>query len=147
MKTVEIFADGACSGNPGPGGYGALLRYNKHEKSISGAELETTNNRMELKAIICALHHLKEPCKIAITTDSQYVHKGITEWLPKWKKNNWRTSTKKPVKNDDLWRELDEVSSKHQIKWHWVRGHSGHPENEYVDSLARSAIKKLLGSD
>jgi ribonuclease HI len=146
-KKIEIFTDGACSGNPGPGGWGALLRYTKnhviHEKKMCGAELATTNNRMELTAVIKALASLKESCIIDITTDSQYVRNGITEWLPTWKKNNWRTSAKKEVKNIDLWQELEMLVDKHTIKWHWVRGHVGHTENEIADNLARDAIKKI----
>lgn len=144
MKKVEIFTDGACSGNPGPGGWGVLLRFNAREKLLSGAEDHTTNNRMELLAVIRALEQLKEPCEVDLTTDSQYVRKGITEWLLAWKKRNWRTADKKPVKNIDLWQELEAVAAKHKINWHWVRGHCGHRENEIADELARAAIEKLL---
>ena len=144
MKKVEIFTDGACSGNPGPGGWGVLLRYNGQEKVLNGAEPDTTNNRMELLAVIRALEQLKEPCDIDLTTDSQYVKKGITEWLIAWKNRNWHTAGKKPVKNIDLWQRLEELAVKHKINWHWVRGHNGHRENEIVDELARSAIEKLL---
>jgi ribonuclease HI len=142
-KLVEIFTDGACRGNPGPGGWGAILRSGKHEKRIYGAELDTTNNRMELMAAIKALETLKRACKVELTTDSQYVRKGITEWIYNWKKNNWRNSAKKPVKNADLWQELDELEQKHDITWHWVKGHSGHVENEIADELANKAIDEL----
>lgn len=145
MKHVFIFTDGACRGNPGPGGWGALLRYSEHEKKISGAEPVTTNNRMELLAAIKALATLKEPCKIELYTDSQYLQKGISEWLPVWKKSNWKKSDKKLVKNADLWQALEQEASRHQVHWHWVRGHSGHPENELADALANAAIDKLLG--
>lgn len=143
-EVVEIFVDGACSGNPGPGGWGAILRYQGQEKSISGAEAQTTNNRMELTAAIQALSALKKPCQIIITTDSEYVRKGITEWLPKWKKNLWKKADKTPVLNVDLWQRLDELALQHQIQWCWVRGHSGHPENEQADYLARQAINTFL---
>lgn len=146
MKKIEIFTDGACSGNPGPGGWGVLLRFKRdgkvHEKKMSGSENDTTNNRMELTAAIKALKSLKEPCFVDLTTDSQYVKKGITEWLENWKKNNWRNSAKKPVKNVDLWKNLDELVAKHEIKWHWVKGHNGHIENAIVDKLATDAIQK-----
>ncbi len=140
---VEIFSDGACSGNPGPGGWGAILRSGKHEKEISGGEPSTTNNRMELTAAIRALEALKNPSTVTITTDSRYVMDGITRWLPKWKKNGWRTSDKSAVKNDDLWRALDAAAARHQVHWKWVAGHSGHPENERADALARAAIAAL----
>lgn len=143
MKHVYIYTDGACRGNPGPGGWGALLRYGKIEKSISGAEKATTNNRMELTAAIKALMSLRESCKIDLFTDSQYVRKGITEWLPDWKKRNWKKADKKPVKNADLWEELDKLASKHSISWHWVKGHSGHIENELADALANQAIDNM----
>lgn len=142
-KTVEIFTDGACKGNPGPGGWGALLRYNGAIKELKGAEPETTNNRMELMAAIEALRALKRPCKVSLTTDSQYVRKGITEWIHGWKKKNWKNASKQPVKNADLWKTLDELSQQHDIAWHWVKGHSGHPENERVDALANEAIAEL----
>lgn len=142
-KIVEIFTDGACKGNPGPGGWGALLRYNGAIKELKGAEPETTNNRMELMAAIEALRALKRPCKVSLTTDSQYVRKGITEWIHGWKKKNWKNASKQPVKNADLWKTLDELSQKHEIAWHWVKGHSGHPENERVDELANEAIAEL----
>jgi len=144
MKDIKIYADGACSGNPGPGGWGALLRYQGHEKEIRGGELDTTNNRMELTAAIRALASLKEACRVDFYTDSQYVQKGISLWLAGWKKKNWRNSANKPVKNADLWKELDQQAQRHELKWHWVRGHSGHVENERVDALARLAITELL---
>ena len=140
---VEIFTDGACRGNPGPGGWGAILRYKDHEKEISGAEPDTTNNRMEMLAAIRALQTLKKPCKVTLTTDSQYVQKGITEWICAWKRRNWRTASKKPVKNADLWQLLDAAQAKHEMTWEWTRGHSGHPENERADELATSAIDEL----
>lgn len=146
QKHIAIFTDGACRGNPGPGGWAALLRYNKHNKAISGAENNTTNNRMELTAVINALKILKEPCVIDLTTDSEYVKNGVTKWLPGWKARNWRKGTTREVKNIDLWQQLDELVHKHSLKWHWVRGHSGHHENEIVDELARTAIDKLLKS-
>lgn len=142
MKHVEIFTDGACSGNPGPGGWGAILRMGEHEKLLSGSEAQTTNNRMELMAVIAALEALKKPCRVTITTDSQYVMKGMTEWLPGWKRKNWRTAAKKPVKNAELWQRLDAAQSMHELEWQWVRGHSGHPENERADQLAVAARDK-----
>ncbi len=145
MIRVEIFTDGACSGNPGPGGWGALLRCRGVEKELSGAEKETTNNRMELTAVINALAALKTACDISLYTDSKYVMDGITRWLPCWKKNGWKTSNKKsPVKNVDLWQRLDELAIGHEIRWIWVKGHAGHAENERVDELARKAIKNLF---
>ncbi len=138
---VEIFTDGACSGNPGPGGYGAILKYGKEIKEISGYELETTNNQMEMMAVIDALRHLKKPCDIRIVTDSQYVVKGMTEWLPGWIRRNWLTSQKKPVLNKNLWKELLKLSKPHKIEWQWVKGHNGHPYNERCDQLARDAIR------
>ena len=144
MIRVEIFTDGACSGNPGPGGWGALLRCKNVEKELSGGEKETTNNRMELTAVINALSALKTECNVSLYTDSKYVMNGINEWLPNWKKNGWKTSNKKSaVKNVDLWQQLDELCSRHQIRWIWVKGHAGHPENERVDELARQAIANL----
>jgi ribonuclease HI len=140
---VSIFTDGACSGNPGPGGWGALLKFDRHEKELSGGELETTNNRMELTAAIVALGALKRPCRVQFYTDSEYLRKGITEWISNWKRHGWKTAGKKPVKNQDLWRALDGVIQKHHIQWHWVRGHAGHRENERVDMLARKAIPRL----
>ncbi|BAZ94722.1 ribonuclease H [Thiohalobacter sp. COW1] len=141
--TVEIYTDGACRGNPGPGGWGAVLRYGGHERELYGGELHTTNNRMELLAAIRALEALKRPCRVQLTTDSQYVRKGITEWLPNWKRKHWKTAAGKPVKNADLWRELDELAARHQVDWHWVRGHTGHPENERADQLANRGIDEL----
>ncbi len=141
---VEIFTDGACRGNPGPGGWGALMRYKGQEKSFSGAETHTTNNRMELMAAIMALSSLKRGCEVEITTDSQYVRNGITEWVPKWVQRGWQTADKKPVKNIDLWQRLAEEVARHKIVWHWVRGHSGHPENEIADQLANKAIDDML---
>ena len=143
MKTVEIFTDGACKGNPGPGGWGALLRYQGTEKSLYGGEPHTTNNRMELRAAIEALTSLKEPCTVALTTDSQYVRQGITEWIVNWKKRGWRTASKEPVKNVDLWQALDEQCQRHQVQWHWIKGHSGHRENELADVLANRGIEEL----
>jgi len=143
MKTVEIFTDGACKGNPGPGGWGALLRYQGTEKSLYGGEAHTTNNRMELRAAIEALASLKEPCEVALTTDSQYVRQGITEWIVNWKKRGWRTASKEPVKNVDLWQALDEQCQRHQVKWHWIKGHSGHRENEMADVLANRGIEEM----
>ena len=138
MPRVEIFTDGACSGNPGPGGWGAILRYKDIEKELSGGEIETTNNRMELTAVIEALKALKTCCVISLYTDSKYVMDGVNQWLPNWKKNNWRTTNKKSeVKNIDLWQQLDELLIRHEILWNWVKGHNGHPENERVDKLAR----------
>ncbi|OGT56452.1 MAG: ribonuclease HI [Gammaproteobacteria bacterium RIFCSPHIGHO2_12_FULL_43_28] len=144
MKKIAIYTDGACRGNPGPGGYGALLRYGKHEKVISGSEDHTTNNRMELLAAIKALQACREPCQIDLYTDSQYVQKGITEWMPSWKKRGFLKADKKPVKNADLWHLLDHEVAKHKIAWHWVKGHSGHPENERVDAIANQAIDAML---
>lgn len=135
-NTVEIFTDGACKGNPGPGGWGVLLRYNGQEKPLHGGEAETTNNRMELMAAIEGLKALKRPCHVRLTTDSNYVKQGIENWIHNWKKNGWRTANKQPVKNADLWQELDALVSQHQVKWHWVKGHNGHRENEIADELA-----------
>ncbi len=143
MKKVEIFTDGACRGNPGPGGWGALLRYGKQEKSLHGGEKQTTNNRMELTAAIKALATLSEKCEVTVTTDSEYVRKGITEWIENWKKRGWKTAAKKPVANADLWRALDDQVARHQIKWKWVKGHSGHRENEIADELANLGIDEL----
>ncbi len=143
IKPVEIFTDGACKGNPGPGGWGALLRYGTVEKSLHGGELATTNNRMELMGAIGALRSLRKPCDVVITTDSQYVRKGITEWLPKWKQNGWKTAARKPVKNDDLWRSLDELTQQHRVTWKWVKGHSGHRENEMADQLANLGVQEV----
>jgi ribonuclease HI len=143
MKKVEIFTDGACRGNPGPGGWGVLLRYNGHAKKLHGGEKNTTNNRMELMAAIKALNTLKESCTIELTTDSQYLRNGITNWIMKWKAKNWKKSNKKPVKNIDLWQQLDEEVQRHQITWHWIRGHKGHPENEIADQLANRGIDEM----
>ncbi|MEE4190432.1 MAG: ribonuclease HI [Halieaceae bacterium] len=143
MKQVEAFTDGACRGNPGPGGWGVLLRFGEHERELWGGEQETTNNRMELTAAIEALRALKEPCAVALTTDSEYVRKGITEWIANWKKRGWRTSARQPVKNVDLWQALDEERQRHQVDWHWVKGHSGHRENEIADQLANRGIDEL----
>jgi ribonuclease HI len=137
---VDIFTDGACSGNPGPGGWAAILRSGKHEREISGGEAATTNNRMELMAAISALKLLKQPAAVFIHTDSRYVMDGASKWMKNWKKNGWKTADKKPVKNDDLWRALEEAMAPHKIAWRWVEGHSGHPENERCDVLAREAI-------
>lgn len=139
-KLVEIFSDGACSGNPGPGGWGTLLRWDGHEKELSGFEPETTNNRMELTAAISGLAALKRSCRVRLTTDSEYVKKGITEWIDGWVRRDWKNSQKKDVANRDLWEQLLEQSRRHQIEWCWVRGHAGHPENERCDELARAAI-------
>ena len=144
MYRVEIFTDGACSGNPGPGGWGVILRHKDTEKELSGGAAETTNNRMELTAVIEALQALKAACDITLYTDSRYVMDGVTQWLPNWKKNNWKTANKKSaVKNIDLWQSLDELLSRHQIHWIWVKGHSGHPENERVDQLARNQAARF----
>lgn len=142
-QVVEIFTDGACSGNPGPGGWGAVLRWNGVEKELSGGEPETTNNRMELMAAIAALESLKRPVPVVLTTDSTYVRDGITKWIHNWKKNGWRTANKKPVKNADLWQRLDAALKDHEIRWEWVKGHAGHPENERADELARAGIETL----
>lgn len=139
---IEIHTDGACSGNPGPGGWGALLRYGETEKELSGGEKLTTNNRMELLAAIEAIESLNKPCRIDLYTDSQYVQKGISEWLPNWLKRGWKNAKGEPVKNQDLWQRLNTATKSHQIEWHWVKGHSGHPENERVDNLARLATDK-----
>ena len=144
MKKISIFTDGACRGNPGPGGWGALLRYNQHEKKLYGAESHTTNNRMELTADIKALENLQEFCHIELTTDSEYLRKGITEWIHKWKKNQWKTTNKGLVKNRDLWQTLDALVQQHKITWHWIKGHSNHPENDLADALANQAIDDLL---
>lgn len=137
MKAVTIYTDGACSGNPGPGGWGALLQYGDAEKELHGAEAETTNNRMELMAAIMALESLKEPCEVTLYTDSKYVMQGITEWMDGWKRKGWKTASKKPVKNQDLWQRLDQAIARHQIRWQWVKGHAGDIGNERADALAR----------
>ncbi len=140
MTSVDLFTDGACSGNPGPGGWAAILRAGDHEKELSGGERATTNNRMELTAVIRGLEAINRPSDVTIHTDSRYVMDGITQWLKRWKANGWKTADKKPVKNEELWRELDQMCARHKITWRWVRGHSGHPENERADALARTAI-------
>jgi ribonuclease HI len=140
LKHVDLFTDGACSGNPGPGGWGALLRSGRHERELSGGDPQTTNNRMELMAVIEGLRALNKRCSVTIYTDSRYVMDGVTQYLVSWKKNNWRTSSKKDVKNIDLWQRLDSLLPQHKIEWTWVKGHSGHVENERVDALARAAI-------
>ncbi len=145
MSSVEIYTDGACRGNPGPGGWGATLEMGEHFRELSGAETMTTNNRMELTAVISALEALKRPVPVKLYTDSEYVRRGITEWLKSWKARGWKTADKKPVKNQDLWERLDAVAAQHQIEWHWVKGHSGVPGNERVDRLANAAIDALLG--
>lgn len=142
--TVEIFTDGACRGNPGPGGWAALLRYGDEEKVLRGAEPATTNNRMELQAAIEGLAALKRSSRVILTTDSEYLRQGINDWVPRWKKNGWRTAARKPVKNQDLWEKLDELAGNHDIEWHWVKGHSGHRENELVDEAANLAIDEML---
>ncbi len=142
-KIVEAWTDGACRGNPGPGGWGALLRYDGQEKRLCGGERETTNNRMELMAAIMALESLTRPCMVVLTTDSTYVMKGLTEWMPNWKKRGWKTAAKKPVKNVDLWQRLDTAAQRHQMQWKWVKGHSGHAENEIADELANQGIDEM----
>ncbi len=143
---VEIFTDGACSGNPGPGGWGALLRYRERERELFGGESETTNNRMELMAAIRALEALKRPVVARLYTDSKYVRDGVTEWLPRWKERGWKTAAKKPVKNVDLWQRLDRALERHNVEWHWVKGHAGHPENERADELARRGVSRVRAS-
>ncbi|MCG5234655.1 ribonuclease HI [Xanthobacter oligotrophicus] len=147
MKEVAVFTDGACSGNPGPGGWGAILRFGAHERELSGGELLTTNNRMELMGAISALEALKEPCAVDLHTDSAYLKDGVTKWMHGWKRNGWRTADKKPVKNQDLWERLDEALKRHTLRWHWVKGHAGHAENERADELARAGMApfKLKG--
>ena len=144
-EQIELFTDGACKGNPGPGGWGALLRFKGTEKELYGGEAATTNNRMELMAVIMGLQALSRPCAVAVTTDSVYVKNGITQWIHNWKRNGWRTAAKKPVKNEDLWRLLDETVARHEVSWHWVKGHAGHPENERADALANRGIADLGG--
>lgn len=139
-ERVDIFSDGACKGNPGPGGWGALLRFGGNEKELCGGEPNTTNNRMELMAVIQALEALKRPCQVRVTTDSQYVKRGVTEWMSRWKRNGWRTADRKPVKNRDLWERMDAALSRHQLEWKWVKGHAGHAENERADQLANRGI-------
>ena len=142
-EVVRIYTDGACKGNPGPGGWGALLRSGGHERELFGGDPATTNNRMELTAVIRALAALKQASKVEVYTDSEYVMKGITEWLAAWKRRGWKTADRKPVKNADLWRELDELAGRHEVRWHWVRGHAGHPENERADALANRGVASL----
>jgi len=143
MKKVELFTDGACRGNPGPGGWGALLRYSGEERPLYGGQPQTTNNRMELLAAIEGLNALTEPCDVDLTTDSQYVRKGVTEWMRNWKARGWLTAAKQPVKNQDLWQQLDEAIQRHSVEWHWVKGHSGHRENDIADQLANQGIDEL----
>jgi len=143
MDKIEIFTDGACSGNPGPGGWGAILRSKGAEKELSGGEKDTTNNRMEMMAVIVALEALTRPCVVIVTTDSQYVMKGMMEWLPSWKKRNWLTAAKKPVKNVDLWQRMEKAAASHKLDWVWVRGHQGHVENERADQLAVTAREQI----
>ncbi|MCG8036582.1 MAG: ribonuclease HI [Candidatus Thiodiazotropha taylori] len=142
-QLVELFTDGACKGNPGPGGWGVVLRYGDHEKQLYGGEATTTNNRMELLAVIKGLQQLKRSSRVAVTTDSQYVKNGITQWILNWKKNGWKTAARKAVKNADLWQALDSEVKKHQVDWHWVKGHAGHPGNELADQLANKGIQEL----
>lgn len=144
-KIVDIFTDGACSGNPGPGGWGALLRWRGTEKELFGGEPETTNNRMELMAAIMALEALGRSVPVRLHTDSRYVRDGITGWIHNWKRNGWKTAAKKPVKNEDLWRRLDDLMGRYQVEWHWVKGHAGHPENERADELARAGVAAVRG--
>jgi ribonuclease HI len=143
LNQVEIYTDGACRGNPGPGGWGVLMRAGRAERELCGGDPQTTNNRMELQAAIEGLAALKRPCRVALYTDSEYLRKGITEWLSGWKQNGWKTSARKPVKNQDLWQRLDHEVTRHEIRWHWVKGHSGHPENERADALANRGIDAL----
>lgn len=146
MRRVQAFTDGACSGNPGPGGWGAVLQFGDRERELYGGADDTTNNRMELTAAIEALKALKEPCEVSLTTDSTYVKDGITQWLVNWKKNGWKTAARKPVKNQDLWQQLDDQASRHRIEWRWVKGHSGHPENERADALANRGMDDVRES-
>lgn len=145
-QSVEIFTDGGCRGNPGPGGWGVLLRYGKNEKELYGYDAETTNNRMELTAAIIGLETLKTHCQVIMTTDSQYVRQGITQWIENWKKKDWKTAARKPVKNKDLWQRLDAAAQQHDIQWNWVKGHSGHIENDRVDALANRAMDEKRGN-
>ena len=147
MRSVQAYTDGACSGNPGPGGWGVVLQFGDHERELKGGESDTTNNRMELTAAIEALKALKEPCHIALTTDSTYVKDGITKWLSNWKRNGWKTAAKKPVKNQDLWQQLEDCVAQHTVEWLWVKGHSGHPENERADTLANEGMSALKRND
>ncbi|MBV1960560.1 MAG: ribonuclease HI [Immundisolibacteraceae bacterium] len=145
MHEIEIFTDGACRGNPGPGGWGAILRSGGHEKELYGGEADTTNNRMEMMAVIEAVKSVKQPASLSITTDSKYVLQGMQEWLVQWKKRGWKTASKKPVKNVDLWQQLDSLLQNHQVKWTWVKGHAGHAENERADDLANIGVDEVLG--
>ena len=147
MRYVKAYTDGACSGNPGPGGWGVVLQFGDHERELKGGENDTTNNRMELTAAIEALKALKEPCHIALTTDSTYVKDGITKWLSNWKRNGWKTAAKKPVKNQDLWQQLEDCVTQHTVEWLWVKGHRGHPENERADTLANEGMSALKRND
>ena len=147
MRSVKAYTDGACSGNPGPGGWGVVLQFGDHERELKGGESDTTNNRMELTAAIEALKALKEPCHIALTTDSTYVKDGITKWLSNWKRNGWKTAAKKPVKNQDLWQQLEDCVAQHTVEWLWVKGHSGQPENERADTLANEGMSALKRND
>jgi len=142
-EKVELYTDGACKGNPGPGGWGALLRFQEAERELYGGEPDTTNNRMELTAVIEGLETLKRPCGVRIVTDSQYVKQGITQWIARWRRNGWRTASKQPVKNRDLWERLDAALQRHRVEWQWVRGHAGHPENERADRLANKGVESL----
>ncbi len=145
MEVVEIYTDGACKGNPGVGGWGALLRHGVHQRELFGGELDTTNNRMELLAVIRALEALKRHARVKIYTDSKYVQQGISTWIHDWKRRGWKTSSRQPVKNEDLWRELDDLAARHEIEWHWVKGHSGHDGNEMADKLANRGVQSVLG--
>ncbi len=147
MTDVELYTDGACRGNPGPGGWGVLLRAKGQERELFGGELLTTNNRMEMLAAIEGLQALSRPCSVAVYTDSEYLRRGIGEWMPRWKVSGWRTSARKPVKNEDLWRRLDEATARHQVQWHWVKGHSGHAENERADALANRGVDDILARE
>ena len=144
MKHIIVYTDGACRGNPGPGGWGAVLRFGKHERELFGGEPHTTNNRMELTAALRALEALKEPCEVELTTDSEYVRKGMTEWLAGWKRRGWKNAAKKPVVNADLWQALEKAAARHKVTWHWVKGHAGHPGNEHADALANRGIDELI---
>ena len=147
MKAVTAYTDGACRGNPGPGGWGAILRYGENERELRGGERQTTNNRMELMAAIEALGALKEPCRVALYTDSRYVRDGITRWLPGWRRRGWKTRARKPVKNQDLWMRLDDLDQTHEVDWHWVKGHAGHPGNERADALANLGLDQALAAE